>query len=154
MFVMTRLRIITPPKSSCEKRLVSKKSLCRTIGRLKAATTLGGCFGRAFSPPGTEPGREKCRPVCVVLNPRGALRIPSPMPEECYSKVTYRTVHIALTAQPEALKCPAVIIQQYRGRFHPPPARHIRIHNLSQIPHAPTLRSLHRTLELMMMERI
>ena len=58
------------------------------------------------------------------------------------------------SAQPKALKRPAVIIQQYRDRFHRPPALHIRIHDLSQIPHAPAPRSLHRTLGLMMMERI
>src|SRR5271155_2658172 len=113
---MTRLRIITPPKSNCEKRLVSKL-LYRTWGELKAATTLGGCFGRAFHQQ-VQKQDARYRPVCVVLNPHDALRIPSPMPEECYSKVMYRTVHIALTAQPKALKRPAVIIQQYRGRFH------------------------------------
>jgi hypothetical protein len=42
--------------------------------------------------------REKCRQVRAVFDPRDALRIPSPVPEECYSKVTYRTVHLALAA--------------------------------------------------------
>jgi hypothetical protein len=40
--------------------------------------------------------REMRRPACEVLSSLDALRLPSPVPEECHSRCTNRTVHITL----------------------------------------------------------
>ena len=40
--------------------------------------------------------REMRRPACEVLSSLDALRLPSPVPEECHSRSTNRTVHITL----------------------------------------------------------
>jgi hypothetical protein len=40
--------------------------------------------------------REMRRPACEVPSSFDALRLPSPVPEECHSRSTNRTVHITL----------------------------------------------------------
>jgi hypothetical protein len=54
----------------------------------------------------------------------------------------------------EALKRPAVIVQQYRDRFQRSLALSMRMHDPSRLPNRPTPQSLRRTLELMKMEKI
>jgi hypothetical protein len=40
--------------------------------------------------------REMRRPACEVLSSLDALRLPSPVPEECHSRSTNRTVHSSI----------------------------------------------------------
>jgi hypothetical protein len=98
---------------------------------------------------------EMRRPVCEVLNSLDALRLPSPVPEECHSRFTNQTVYITLgIPNSKALKRVAAIIQQYRDRYRRPPAVCIPTDKLSLQPIAPTIQLLLRTHESMRTEKI